>query len=471
MKLIYKWVTTVALLFVSGAVMAQQSSAMMHFMTSLPQSGLQNPARRGNHKLTVVLPGLGGVKAGFESDMSFNDLFVKNPDTGKYSLGAANLASALDGRQAGMKLNESIDLLGVYYTGDKLGIRVALKQNTNFYAGDFNGLVNFFAKGNKYYTVNNEAVNLAPSMTMDSNLQLVVGGSYKLNNKLTVGANVNIFSGIAGLSLDNANISYKPSSEFPYGASIEGQARLLASSGFASLDTATNDVVVDDEAVVNSLTSFENLGFTFDFGATYQFNEKLTFEASILNLGSGISWSENLQAYDVSLHDDLAFEGVLLEDVIADENVDLVSIGDGELMNLAESDVVEAFTIQKATRANLGASYEVASNLTAGGLFGGTFYRGEFIPSFSASVDKEFGDIVGLGVSYNVDRFGHQLGAAITLGFPGFKFYVASDNLVSSGIKALDAQALDVYTGITLNFGRRNKKKKKSISKEPELID
>ncbi|MEH0157034.1 DUF5723 family protein [Limibacter armeniacum] len=451
MKNIYKWLAA-ALFSISAIDASAQHSSAMHFMTSLPQSTHQNPARRLNHKVSILLPVIGQTSADLTTDLSFNKLFTKG-DNGKYFLDIDKVAANIEGESIN-RMQSNINLLGVYFNGKKVSVRVSVQEIMDFHVGIPADLPGIISKGPASEQYLGKEVNIAPSLSFQHYHNIVLGGAYDVNEKLTVGVNLNAKVGVQALQMEDARLTIKQEDAPNYPISTSSDAQIYASAGYVTINTETNEIEVDSDNL-DSQSFFDpsNFGLMFDFGATYRYTDRITFEASLLNVGSSVKWKSNLLGYSVTLDEDkLAYEGADPALFASGEEEDLFDLEDA--YSFDEIDEVEAFKIKQALRFNVGASYELARNLTAGALVSATGYRGSFIPGISLSIDQELGDFLGLGLSYEGDRFGHKLGSVVTMGFPGVKFYLASDNLISTGLWAKNAQAMDAQVGLVLNFGR-----------------
>ncbi|PWJ44065.1 DUF5723 family protein [Sediminitomix flava] len=457
MKTINRFFLTFILCAIAGISFAQDN--MLYYMGSLPQSTHLNPARRTNYGTTIVLPGSNfGFSA--QSLASFNEMFTKSEITGEYAMDYEKFLNSLEDGVNPMVFNASTELLGIYTKSKNGTFNLSLSTGINSFTGFEKDMIGMLAKGLGDEDYIGRPIEIAPVIDFMHYHKLMIGGSRKINDKLNIGVNFNLLMGQAAFSMNQASLKVRQGlASENYAISTESNASAYTAGYANTVDLTEGSVSADDfidsfmEDPVGSAFSTSNMGFTVDLGATYQFTEKLFFEASVRNLGKQITFKKDLQKYSVELNDEsLAFDGIDPAELTSGGELSFIDTDD--LYSFENDGETGEFTIALPTTYMAGARYELTRTTTTGAMLSGTSYRDDFFTTFAMSIDQEVGDFIGLGFNYAINKFGHQVGTAVTVGLPGIKVYLATDNALAA-VKALDAKTVNLRAGVTLNFGRK----------------
>ena len=139
---------------------------------------------------------------------------------------------------------------------------------------------------------NNIALN--PSVQAVAYLEHSFGGSYAINPKLMIGANIKRINGLVNIHTDyiEAELSAIPAENL---LSLEGGLLGYISGDELLEEGGTEDL--DKEDVRNRLK--RNGGWGIDLVGTYQLTDKLQIGLSILDLGT-IKWGYNAREYRIN---------------------------------------------------------------------------------------------------------------------------------------------------------------------------
>lgn len=264
-------------------------------------------------------------------------------------------------------------------------------------------------------------------------LELALGHSHKIDDKLTVGAKMKFLIGAAyaDLSVNRLDLTMNGDRW-----AIDGDAQLkaaLLSGGTFSHDT-DKPLSDDGRPRVDGLDDISfglpGFGLAFDFGATYRVIDDLTLSVGLTDLGF-ISWKNALQASSKGSWEFDGFDNIYMGgengEKLGDQFDNLTD--DLEDMFAVYDDGQESASQGLAATLNIGADYTLPAyrNLRFGFLYTGrihglySFHQG----MFSANVRPL--KWIEANLNTAVSSTGWTLGAALSLKAKHFNFYVGTD--------------------------------------------
>ncbi|MEH0156365.1 DUF5723 family protein [Limibacter armeniacum] len=424
-----------------GELCAQVEKSI-YFLNNLPQNSYLNPAKRSDYNFTVSVPVL-GFRGGYAGDVALSN-FIQEKEGGGYLISFPYIYNEMD-EKVSFRTNMQMELLGLYLTKDKFSINFFVREHLNNQFTLPRDIFAIMAQEEAYDKIK-EGLHVTPGIQMSHFREFGLGGSYSVTEKLNVGANIRIMQGLGSITTEALDIIAHIDNLDEIEVEYEGYVQ---TAGFGLIAGEDDLFDISDENLPEYLTSTSNLSLIMDFGATYQFSDKLQFEASLLNLGA-LKWKNDLTNYRLYQP-----EG----------NSDITQ---AEFEETEEG--ITPFETSLPFRMNLGASYELWQNTTVGGLVGFNTFQGGTKMFLMGSIDKQFGEWLGLGFTYIADESGGiNFGGSVSVGFPGVKLFVVTDHLFQSftnfttyeGVK--DVRGLDARFGVNLSFGKRNKKNNKSL--------
>ena len=450
MKKIY--LVLIALLAGSLPLLSQQE-ATLHSMRSLPQVQSTNPAFIPQQQFYIALPGAyaGVANSGF----NYNSIFDLDPEGKPINIDLIRLQNRL-GKKNYLTGNAQVDALGV---GVKINARMFLtfsttvKANLRFMYPD--GLTGLILHGNAAYI--GEEISLSPRIDHIAYLENAIGGSYIINDKLTVGTRLKILKGISHNSMQGSDFTLYTDPE-TYALTLTGNMNTKAAGAIFQYDFLNEDGEVFD---ANKLrySSFQNNGFAIDLGATYKINNRLELGFSALNLGS-INWKNAGEFYMDEVKAE--FKGLDAKELFNKDSQETEEFGN-DIEDQLEYGYrkVASYRSGLPTQFYLSARYELARNLHANGLFFSELYEGRFMPAFSAAVNKDFGRRLSTSVSYTAaNRSYSNIGAGMAFRLTPFQLFMVSDNLISTPLFYRSAKAFNFRMGLNLVFGYRKSETK-----------
>lgn len=412
--------------FLAPTSLSAQNDMIIQGMNIIPQSYYSNPAFVPQCKIHASLPGLSSVYIdgghnGFNANnvLSINvlDSVVIDMESLINSLGKNNYVF--------MDVNEEILSFGFKFkekhyfnvsATERLFARVSYPKDLLEFAFYGNG-----ALLDQKLDIGNFRVNASHYR------EYAFGYSYLFSPKWTFGARAKVLFGKANINTKKTDITFETESDF--------------------FDiTVTSDILVNTNELHNMsdstyefdaktyLMQSKNFGMGFDFGATYKYDDKLTFGLSVLDLGF-ISWkSDPMNLVSHNPGSSFTYDGVDITEFVNQED----SLLEQKLENTIDS-IAEIFKIDTVynkysttlnTKLQASAFYSVTKNDKISAMARVHFYDKGIHPAFSLGYMHKFGDIWHVTGTYsianrNFTNFG--LGFSLKLGF--FQLYMLTDNV------------------------------------------
>ncbi|MBB3697821.1 hypothetical protein KMW28_06490 [Flammeovirga yaeyamensis] len=437
---------TISLVFLSTMVMGQQINTM-YFMNSVPQSARLNPGKQSENKWAIAIP-VTNMSLHSYTGISLNDVTYRANDS--TFLDIDGILDELDNENNELAAL-STQLFGLYYQKHKWGFNFRVNYTTIQHMTYTKGLMNTVLRGPASESVFGQQQKLESVIDAVAFADVSLGGNYRINDKLVVGASVKVLFGTHNVEAKiNGNIYQED--EANLGLIVGGDLEVSA-NGLGDIVDEEGNIDFQSDELTKSFSTLNNVGFAVDLGATYQFSDKLTFEASAINLGA-IYWKNDNQYNYTAPLQDVSFEGMDPVQLI-EGNTDNVFPSLTDTISFSNIDSRKPDNTVLPASINLAATYEFWDRATAGALFSQTFYKGVYYPSFTMSVDKQFGKWFGLGLSYTGNKYqAFNLGGMISIGFPGFQFYVLSDNIITAAMDYSKIKGGNLRFGINLPFGK-----------------
>ncbi|MFT5749253.1 MAG: hypothetical protein ACI93S_000506 [Ancylomarina sp.] len=466
-------------LIVSNLTSAQEMNNTLYLMKNVPQSNQLNPAIQPECKVVFGFPGLSSIYLNYSNNgFSYNDIIKDGTGLQKDSL-VVDINSFHDALQSTNRISNQFN-----YTFFTLGIRakkmfftldVSSKVDTRF--GFDKGLISFFKDGNAAYmgqTANLGAIGLEGTAYNE----VALGVSKQVTEKLTVGIKAKALFGVANMYMDNSNLSVYTSES---GDLVRLRSKQLMKVSMPLDITEKTDPdgtsyiddidILDDDIDANFFSGTDNKGFAFDLGATYQFDEKITFYASILDIGS-IKWKNSYELYQDASFDwaggDWSQSGNSndpnyreIEDVMEDLTD---SISDAFRFR----DNTGSYSKALPTKVYLGGSYDLNKRLSFGAVSRTEIYDGKIRPSLTLSANTRVIRNFSASFSYSmVNNSYNNIGVGVAGKLGPFQIYAVSDNILA--MNPSTARLANVRFGVNMMFGCRKKKgRKKDVCKIQE---
>lgn len=424
-------------------LLAQQDFTI-YGMHDIPQSSYSNPSNRFNGNFYLGLPAMSSNYFSFSnSGFAYSDLVKKNGDS--LQLDFNNLLNTIEDDNF-IAFNTKVDLLsfGISF-GNRSQIVFNVTENFNFQFGYPKDFIQLMYRGNTSFGDNTANINNL-GLNLTHYREYGLSYSYQLNQKLRLGLRAKYLYGMASIYNENTDITLN----------TDPTTYELRSTADITLRTAglTDDGLDEmDEDISAYLFSRDNSGFGFDIGADYEFSEKLSFNASIIDIGS-IKWNAYTKSY-VNDGGEFSFSGVEFS-AYGDDTDSLGTfdqLGDS-LQDAFELDEREgSFNTPLPTRFYLGANYKVTERDMFGGLIQGSYFLNKIRPAFSINYSRKMTKWISLTTSYTmINNTYNNVGAGLNFHPGPIQFYIVSDNVLGA-FQPQNSRHFHVRFGLNLLFG------------------
>jgi len=461
-------------LMISSSISAQKMNNTLYLMQNVPQSNQLNPAIQPECKVFLGFPGLSSIYYNYANNGFAYDDIIKNGTGIQSDSLVVDINSFHEALQSTNTISNQFEMtlfaLGIRAKSLFFTLDISTKMDSRI--GFDKGLVSFLKDGNAAFlgrTANLGAIGLDGTAYHE----VALGISKEINEKLTVGIKGKMLFGVANMHMDESNLSVYTSES---GDLVRLHSRQLMKVSMP-LDIAqdsdgyVDDIdILDDDMDETFFSGTNNKGFAFDLGATYEFNEKTTFYASILDIG-GIKWNDTYELYQDATFDwqgaDWSQSGNSndpnfreIEDVF-DDLTD--SIGDAFRYN----DRSGSYTRALPCKVYLGGSYKLNDRVNVGAVSRTEIFNGKLRPSLSLSANTRVIRNFSASLSYSmVNNSYNNVGAGIAAKLGPFQIYAVSDNILAMNPNT--AKTANLRFGVNMMFGCHKKTKKKDVCKIQE---
>jgi hypothetical protein len=443
-------VAVIAILLPASRVLAQTDFTLYH-MKMVPYRIYQNPAMVPQTRIFVGLPLNSSTYINSSNSFSYNNIITREADD-SLKIDIDKLMIKLDDRN-NMIMNFDIDLLS-------FGMRVAESYYINFSARERalvrfsypKDLINFVWKGNAAIGLDKE-LDFSPRFDAMIYDEFAIGVAKEVDEKLTLGLRVKLLNGHANIYTERAKVSfYTDPNDFSY---------LLKSD----ILIRTAGIDRPDDQKTREIFRGGNLGFGIDLGATYKLNDKFSFSASLLDLGT-INWKKKLLTLKSNRPGEAVnFAGVGVGDFF-NQNSSLEDAFKVVIDSLKDQFKIDSLYNQSyktvlPIRFYAGADFNINDKNSIGMTFHGQFYDKKLLPSFSLSYYNQISRKLGMSASYNITNNSYNnVGFGISLNMGVVQLYATTDNVFAlPNIKR--TQNVNIHGGLVFIFGNERKDKGK----------
>lgn len=192
--------------------------------------------------------------------------------------------------------------------------------------------------------------------------------------------------------------------------------------------TYTEDM--DNFDPLEYLFDSKNNGVAVDLGVQYLLNERVKFNASLIDFGF-IEWKTDVVNFTVP-NASFSFDGVDLGNVGAEgEDPSFEEILDTLEVRFGFVESNKNYRTTLATKYYLGGSYKLDAKSFVDILFWGQSIGGELHSAISLGISRQFGNAFGVKANYAIIQNSYaNLGLGLSLKLGGVQFYLLSDNVL-----------------------------------------
>ncbi len=403
-----------------------QSSLSMYSMPNHAASLSLNPAWVPQDKLIIGLPFVSeGYFQSRSNEFVLSSLLEPNADSASLDLTPLNILDDItDKNFQNLHLSWQWISVGIRL-GEKSFLTFSIRERLNFRSYLSPDLIRLAGEGNAPFK--NASADLATSIHFDWYREYGLKIARQINEKLNVGAQVNVIDGISNIHTEKNS----------YAASFEGDYNDFSLNGSALFQTAGMSTITrNDSFRLFSTTPLRGTGsgFGVDLGIDYSVTEDFRLSASLINLGR-ISWKQDVKQIETST-DDYSFTGFDILD-LADQGVGVstedpfVLINDSlkSILNLQDTQS-SSYSTNTAFSIYLSGSYRVNERVSINGTYVVESGYDRTILALNLALPIRVNDDFQINPSYTISN-----GAFFNIGFAAsyrikmLQLYLATDNI------------------------------------------
>lgn len=421
-----------------------QRDLTIHFMNKINQSNYSNPSFIPENNFSIGLPVLSALSIDFShSGFKYQDMIKKGIDD-SLRIDMDYLIDNIVQESNYLSTELTTDLLAVKFKikGLYLGLNVTERIAFRFaYPKD---LIELAWRGNGSFIDRDETIDIGMNLDVNHYREYALSGALKIK-KFTVGTRLKMLTGFANVTTEKSTVSiYTDPKEYNHTIYSD----ILINT---ALPRSLSDSTVDFDPVAYAL-NFNNVGFGFDLGGTFDLNEKISFAASVVDFGF-ISWKSDVTNY-TSNNVTYNFNGVsfdqLTDSAKRNEFVDTLK------NKFAIKETNSSYTTTLTPKVYLSGSFKLTEKDKFGVLFYSEYYH-RLRPALTLAYNRDFGNWFTGGITYsmfNGDFFNIGLGTGFKLG--PVQIYTVQDNILGAFLPK-STNNYNIRFGINLVFGKPKK--------------
>ena len=445
--MLFKHKITPLFLFLAAGLNAQQE-LMLQSLPDLWHSNSLNPAffPQGKH---VAVGFAYSIDAAHSGDITYNDIFRKDGDRTVIDFG--NVIDKLDAENE-VYFDQRIETvsLGFRSRNDKWGLQIGHAIQLSGFVNYPKALAQVLWNGNAPYV--GQTLDIGPQANIFDWHEWSVGVSRRVGN-FSFGARAKYLTGASLLRTDpdrhKMTVYTDPDI---YQLTLATDHAFYSSSIISSIDTAGLgfDIVTGS---FGSKPSGDNYGLAFDLGMEAKLSERLSVNASVLNLGGKITWNKDAAAF--SSQNQYTYEGAEIPGLDIINGTDSLDF-DTKLDTLNDifkfSKQARTFDSELPLRVLAGATFKLSGRWSVG--FSGLYQKSESRTNTALGVSARWMPLrwLSLGAMYSANsRSASNVGFHLALKPGPVQVYFVSDNLLSA-FSMKSSPAVNLRAGAALVF-------------------
>lgn len=438
---------------------------ILYFLREAPQVMQYNPAITpcSNFYLSLMLgvTDIGVHTSGF----SYHDLIHKHPIySDSLQLDLEGFRSQLSDNNF-INFNYDMDLLGF---GFKIGknyfsydLSLTLDSRVNFSKGIFDLIL----EGSN---ANNGNIRLLDGRLLDVNSYITnaIGYTREINDRLSIGGKIKLLSGIVNIHTNEANLelNFKDSEKI----SAHGELDILTANIIGDLsitslfkENASADFIVPENLNTILDHAMDNVGLSFDLGASYRLLENLELSASVVDVFNFISWNTHTtQIINNKPFEEIVFEGITssIDSIETNFETQINSLADSISSALdVRTQNISSYTTHLPMKIYFGATYNFGKVNYLHALFNTKIGAGRiydthislFYSLHTRLLSLSFGNMFRSTNLFNPS-------ALISLKLGKGQIYVGGNLHTNKDFNVADYNGFDVFMGINTTIGKSN---------------
>jgi hypothetical protein len=469
MKLIYRIIFSMVLLFGAGFQAWGQTQNSLYFMNGIPQSNRINPARQPECGFYIGIPALSPLSTQLSSDpLAYEDVIYSHPSEDSL----ITFLHPLVEQQAFLDKLKPVNVLfadtrvSAISIGFGTGVGFFTLDLTTraeaafYFPGDLARLVLEGADEGGVYNMD----GMGPDLTGFD--EIGVGWSKALGNKWQLGVRAKGLFGFGNLSFTNSEFELSTSEEL---WNVQADMEFNASLPFAEVvydeDGNIEDIIIEDDisstrpgAIFREAFNAKNFGLAVDLGVDYSPTDRWLLSASVLDIGY-IHWTD--EVHQLTFKTDYDFDGLEVNPFDFTGDLNFGDYVDSSFTAIADSLSGEleftpggTYNSRLNPKLYVGASWWATPNINFGILSRTDFLRETILEQLTASANFAAGRVLNFTLSYTfMTNSWKNLGAGISLNAGPVNIFAISDNTLNLVFWPEEAQSVNLWFGMNLVFG------------------
>lgn len=407
-----------------------QQDLTLFSCSSIPQSNFTNPIMLPDPKVHFGIPILSSMYFGVGHTGFHLHNILDVVDT-NLIINSEKMVENLPKRSF-INLNSSIDLLSFgLKVGKKHYFNLGITNKMYSRFGYPKNLVDFLNRASQSINDLDANINFTKTgLNFTWYNEYILGYAFRFNDRFTFGAHAKYLQGLANIHIKKSDVSIIAETKKDYltlSADIDAYATMPGSS----LDFSNYHSIID------YATQMKNKGLAFDFGASFNLTHRLSFGASVIDLGY-IDWTSGTKRFkSVNPDSKFTFEGANFTDFFFGKDGDTTNLLDrvnnfiDTLSAIFKVDTLyETYRTPLNTYINFHLFYDINKNNRLSVLVRNQFYLEALHTSLSLGYTTKIGKILTLGASYSIsNRKYDNFGFVLATRFGKTQFYITTDNL------------------------------------------
>ncbi|MHC1706549.1 MAG: DUF5723 family protein [Bacteroidales bacterium] len=404
----------------------------LHFLKSVPQSAQINPANEPPYTFWIGVPALSSIYLGFEnSGFRYKDVVYRTADDSLH-LDIDGFLSSLDKNNT-FSLEMQTELFAMGFHIKKYCFDLRLSSRSSNYLNYSRDLMNFLVKLNGEY-INEEASFSGTGLNASLFNEVSLGISRPVTDKLYAGIRLKYISGVFNIYSRKTNMSLFTDESQAYALTLKSDIEVNTS--IPEMVDDPDDFVnfsLDEESLLNDLTTVKNPGYGLDLGVQYTFNPTFNLAVSLTDLGF-INWTNNTKNYISSKEQtSFSFEGIDLYEFFENDTLSLSTQLEKVLDSLEDNLGIETqyknYTSPLLTRMYVAGEFNLSKRSHLGALLRFDMLNKTPRPLICLNYRQDLGRWLQLMLGYSASEGNYMnLGAGFSLKLGFAQVYVITDN-------------------------------------------
>lgn len=433
-------------------------------MQGIPQSHYSNPGIQPLPGFYLGIPGVSSIYFGFNhSGFSPQDLIKRNPVTDKLYIDDQSMLNKLNKRNF-LSLDYQHEILAFGFRSKKDYFSFNITEKVGARMGYSRDLMRLLVDGNDYFLQQGIAqgedvpANL-DGLTLDAihYREFGFGYSRQWTDQLSAGVRAKALQGMGNVDFRRSNLSLITQ---PNNYELLLQANMLINTSLPialqPIDSLGNaDFELEEEDLINYITSTSNMGFALDLGAHYKINDKFSVALSITDLGF-INWKRDVENF--GMKGEFEFQGIDFNDLFGSDNdnqFDQVLDSIQEIFDIEET--MLAYRSLMPAKLFVSASFAPTRMHRFAVLGRAEYFAQTLHPSFGLSYNFQPLSWFGTSLSYSVINMNYNnVGFGFHLNLGPLQFYTVVDNFFGA-LRPHTVQTATVHFGLNIVARTRTK--------------